>query len=242
MTLQLPGAPAAIGVRSSFRNLKGSRTSNSVVRIQIDEIVMLDANNNPKFFTSFDVSPDITVSGAGGLDSGAEAANTWYYIWAIGKADGTKSAILSTSSSAPTMPSGYDFKALVSAVRNDGSSNFINFNQYGREYFYAAWQSLASGSPGSGSWTSISTAALVPNALSTHAFGSFFGGSHTAMANDSAASTTITTGDRNKYIANGNALDEIRWDFDIITADTLYWQAGASGTVYLHGFTLNKLV
>src|SRR3990172_8514442 len=32
---------------------------------------------------SVSVSADITASGAGGLDAGSEAADAWYYVWAI---------------------------------------------------------------------------------------------------------------------------------------------------------------
>jgi len=69
----------------------------------------------------------ITASGVNGLDAGSEAANTWYYIWLIKQTASplTVGAVLSTSSTAPTMPAGYTHKRLIGAVRNDGSSNFI---------------------------------------------------------------------------------------------------------------------
>jgi len=71
---------------------------------------------------------DITQSGPLGLDTSTENADLWYYIWAVGKADGTVSAILSASSTAPTMPAGYTLKRLVSAVRNTGG-DFVDFIQ-----------------------------------------------------------------------------------------------------------------
>jgi len=74
---------------------------------------------------------DITVSGAGGLDTGAEAANTWYYVWAIAKEDFTVSSLLSLSSTTPTMPSGYTKKRRVGAIRNNASSNFLEITQDG---------------------------------------------------------------------------------------------------------------
>ena len=75
---------------------------------------------------------DITISGAGGLDTGAEAVSTWYYVYVIYKSsDGTKEVLLSVSESSPTMPSGYDYKRIIGAVRNDGSSNFLVFDQRG---------------------------------------------------------------------------------------------------------------
>jgi len=69
----------------------------------------------------------ITASGVNGLDAGSEAADTWYYLWLIKQTASplTVGAVLSTSTTNPTMPAGYTHKRLIGAVRNDGSSNFI---------------------------------------------------------------------------------------------------------------------
>lgn len=87
---------------------------------------------------------DLTASGVDGLDTGSEAGDTDYFIWAI--YDGTnKKFLLSTSSSSPTLPSGYTFSALVGHRRNDGSSNLISAHQYGKRVFYGAKQAVLSG-------------------------------------------------------------------------------------------------
>src|SRR5690606_23875708 len=73
---------------------------------------------------------NITTSGANGLDTGSEASNTWYYVWLIGDSSGTNpvAGILSASSTAPTLPSGYDSKRRMPiALRNDSTSAFIPF-------------------------------------------------------------------------------------------------------------------
>ena len=63
------------------------------------------------------------------LDTGSIAIDTWYYIWAIsnGSTDGT---LASTSSTAPTMPSGYTFKARIGAVQTIHASATL----------YGTWQ------------------------------------------------------------------------------------------------------
>ena len=94
--------------------------------------------------TSGDFTLDITTSGLLGLDTGSEAVSTWYYLWAIAKADGTVSAILSTSSTSPTMPIGYTLKRLVSAVRNNSSGNFVSFEQKNENVTYTSNQTLYS--------------------------------------------------------------------------------------------------
>ena len=75
------------------------------------------------------VTLDITTSGAGGLDTGAEASDTWYYVYVIGDDTGENptSGILSTSTTGPTFPSGYNRRRLVGAFRNDASSDFYDF-------------------------------------------------------------------------------------------------------------------
>ena len=86
------------------------------------------------------VTGAITADIATQLDTGAEAADTWYAIWII--ADSVTSnvprALLSLSSSAPTMPSGFDKKRRISWVRNDGSSDFYDYysTTNGRDRFY----------------------------------------------------------------------------------------------------------
>jgi hypothetical protein len=69
--------------------------------------------------------------------SGAEAANTWYYVHVIGDSTGVNptSAVFSTSRTAGgiTLPSGYDKSFVIPkfAVRNDASSDIIPFDFVG---------------------------------------------------------------------------------------------------------------
>jgi len=80
---------------------------------------------------------DLTVAGANGLDTGAEASGTWYYVYLIEKSsDGTVAGVLSvtneSASGSITFPPGYDLKRqLPIAIRNDGSSNIIPFRVTG---------------------------------------------------------------------------------------------------------------
>ncbi len=106
-------------------------TPNSKVDISWATLRIADLETSNKSFTV-----DITASGALGLDAGAEAISTWYYLWAIANDDGTVSAILSASSTSPIMPSGYTKKRLVSYVRNGSAGNFVRFVQLNTDYFY----------------------------------------------------------------------------------------------------------
>jgi len=63
----------------------------------------------------------------GGLDTGSIAVDTTYYLFAIYNPTSTISDYLfSTSSSSPTMPSGYTKKKRIASLLTDGSSNIRN--------------------------------------------------------------------------------------------------------------------
>lgn len=83
---------------------------------------------------------DITVAGVGGLDTGVEAADTWYAFYVIGDSAGVNApnVILSTSFVAPTLPITHDISRRVGAVRNDSGSDFLEFDQagLGKDRFY----------------------------------------------------------------------------------------------------------
>lgn len=103
----------------------------SVISVSAEQILLYGGAIGTKLYTSFSGSAAITAAGANGLDTGAEASNTWYYIWVIAKEDDTKAVLLSTSPAAPTMPADYVYKGLVGAVFNNGSSDFVAFRQNG---------------------------------------------------------------------------------------------------------------
>lgn len=129
------GAGGGGGTPWKTRNLvveNDATTPASKVRVTADEITVEDV-----LLTSVSEVADITVSGTGGLDTGSEAASTWYAIWLIYNPTTTDvAALLSTSFTAPTMPSGYTKKRRVGAVRNNGSSNFYGFVQLGEQVLY----------------------------------------------------------------------------------------------------------
>lgn len=82
-------------------------------------------------------------TGNGGLDTGSVAANTWYYPWLI--LNLTSSAVdvlLSASSTAPTMPSGYTVKRrLRGAFLTDAATSICGFSQDAN--YVTAWSNSA---------------------------------------------------------------------------------------------------
>ncbi len=67
------------------------------------------------------------------LDTGSEAASTFYHAFVIGDTSGTNSpkALFSLSLTSPTMPSGYDIFRRLGTVRNTSASDFMLFAQFG---------------------------------------------------------------------------------------------------------------
>lgn len=103
--------------------------TNPIYQIDIDADYLMVED---QALSSVNLTVDITTSGANGLDTGTEASSTWYSIWVIyNPTTSTTAGLLSTSATAPTMPSGYTKKRRVGWVRNDASSNFLKFYQIG---------------------------------------------------------------------------------------------------------------
>ena len=162
----LPAAAPAEpgGVLGSYKNLKIVRTSVTQVTVTADELILEDTDNVKAAVRAVSQVAAITTSGAGGLDTGAEG-NVWYYIWIIRKSsDGTVAALLSASATAPTMPSGYDQKAVVGAVKNT-AGDFENFWQTGRYAEYEARAQILN-SGGAGSFTDLDVSGSIPIGIS----------------------------------------------------------------------------
>lgn len=152
-------------IRDVSRNLIiENNSSNPAYQMDIDadETILQNDSGSSFMASSVNETVDITVSGVNGLDTGSEAGSTWYFIWSIAKVDGTVDSLLSLSSTAPTLPSGYTFKSLVGAVRNDSSSNFIPITQNGNKVEYDAVQGIKDGGFTASVWTAQSLAAFFP--------------------------------------------------------------------------------
>ena len=235
---------------SSARNLRGSRPSAATVTITADELVLQDAALESKRIVSVNETTDITISGAGGLDTGAEASDTWYAIWIIRKSsDGAVAGLLSLSFSSPTLPAGFDQKALVSVVRNNGGSNFLEFTQLGNSWFYTDWQTMVTGFIGFATWTLINIAGIVPSGISTWPFGSLIAGDQgIGIANINTATIPDLVGSTptNQYAhieEQHTNYNSVAWQLEVLTTDTLFWwDVGATTKVIsCHGFYLTTL-
>jgi hypothetical protein len=222
-------------------NLKVVRDSATQVTVTADQLWLQKATDLPRNFSTVSEAIAITTSGASGLDTGAEA-DVWYYIWIIAKDDNTINGLLSASATAPSMPSGYTYKTLVSAVHNT-SGDLVNFTQEGRIYSYGPGIAISSGE--ALPWTAIDLSAYVPSSISTIAFGvTHVTTGNTSVSNINTESTTLGNPTTNKVFINTSSNAQLYWRFQILTANTIYvgTSAGAAANAtYIGGFEINKL-
>jgi hypothetical protein len=130
--------PAPVGSRS---NLRGSTTGTSATSTwTVDELTLTNASGQAIKGSALSLTNTLTAGNvANGLDTGLPAYSTWYYIWAIYNANTLAfSTIASLSSTSPALPSGYTYKALISAVRTQAATNYypLGMNQAGNRVQY----------------------------------------------------------------------------------------------------------
>lgn len=109
---------------------------------------------------TFDVTAAI---GPGGLDAGAEAPSTWYYVYVICKEDGTTNVIGSTSSAGPALPAGYTRYRFSTPVYNSAGGDFVDFHQQQQFYFYTITQTAAAVAASMGAPAAVDCRAIIPS-------------------------------------------------------------------------------
>ena len=92
------------------------------------------------------LTPNVSVSGLNGLDTGSQAADTWYSIWVIADSTGVNAvgSLLSVSSTSPVVPGTHDKKRRIGWVRNDSGSDFYEYDctSTGKDRLFM-WNELA---------------------------------------------------------------------------------------------------
>ncbi len=128
---------------AKFSTLEGAKIAfNTVEIVDVAPGFVADSTHAAIIQWTGTLEADLTASGAGGLDTGSEASDTWYAVHVIGDTTGVTApaAMLSLSATAPTLPTGYDVFRRVGWVRNKTDSDIRRFMQQGsgrtRRYIY----------------------------------------------------------------------------------------------------------
>lgn len=169
------GAPYSAIPIGNPTKLVASTTGTTATTVSVTAATIPLAGPNGAVFVDRNVSMTVNslATGAGGLDTGALAGSTWYYVHRIyNPATGVRSGLLSLSATAPTLPSGYTFSRCVHVVRTDaaGTKYLLPMMRNGRRVQYqpngGAGRLMATGSagdPNTPTWVAVALANFVPS-------------------------------------------------------------------------------
>ena len=224
----------------AFRNLYGVQGSSGTTNSgwTADAVLLEDGSANVVRVSNLSATLSLAAAGAvNQLDTGAVAANQWYYVWAI--SNGTIGGVLaSLSNTAPTLPSGYIYKALIGAVRTDGSSHVYQFIQKGRQFEFATTTgfSVSAGTTAiQGGGTGGSNQLFLPYAIACRVRGTLYGNASGGIAQVGPSSTQLMVQTDN---ASGGAI-YLPFDFELWSTSIYYNLTGGGGACYVYGMELN---
>lgn len=227
-------------IRDISRNLIiENNTGNPLFQMDIDadEVLLQDSTGNPSRETGVNLTVDITVSGANGLDTGVEASSTWYFLWVISNGI-TTAGLLSLSSSAPTMPTGYTFKALVGAVFNDSGNNFVSLSQKGNRVVIAPVIVLLNGTQSS--YTLVDLSSIIPLTAKTVSGWIELRIGPSSDGDSQLAATSAGFGEFNFQSRNDDAgARSFGWGFrinNLVESQTLYYKTSNQLDINLTGW------
>lgn len=176
--------------------LELTRTSNTVLTAAAGQ-ARSQYNVNDIVATS-SITVDSSLSGAGGLDTGAIAANTLYAVHVIGSSTSMADTtlMLSTSATNPYLPLNYDMFCRIGWIYTDGSSNFVlgRWEGHGSErtfWYDTGVSELSAGT--SATFAAVNVASSVPvsatTAILTTTFNAASAGDTFALRPTGSAST-----------------------------------------------------
>ncbi|WP_245448790.1 carbohydrate-binding protein [Bradyrhizobium ottawaense] len=120
-------------------------------------------------------------TGNGALDTGTIANSTWYHVFEIKRPDtGVVDILISTSATAPTMPTNYTLKRRIGSMKTNGSGQWTKFTQFGDEFL---WDTPVAGDATSAALSAATLFALtVPSGVQV--FAKFTGYTNSASGNN----------------------------------------------------------
>lgn len=203
------------------------------------------AHLNLNHTTSSPMITKVWGSDAGGLDTGLEAASTWYYVWLTTNSSGTYNIFLSTSATTPTTTATgfYSYKRLLGVIFNNGSSDILAFNQKNDTYLWAAPLKVGD-NVGNTTTASQSLSAAVPPNIVKGVFGKvmtngpgFWCYGPKTFANSLAVDNNVAP-----FSVHFSAVTTSNiWDLPVLVeSQTMYHQGSAASVdIWVSGFRFN---
>lgn len=155
----------------------GLRITNNVTtpdeKIDIAVGSILDSTGTYQIITDEVLTPSITASGLGGLDTGTVAASTVYAVHLVADpvTQQAVGAMFSLSATAPLMPFGYSAFALIGYVTTDGTADILvgywTAGNSGTRYFSYDAPIIALSAGTQTSYTGVALTTFVPAQIQT---------------------------------------------------------------------------
>lgn len=222
------------GLRDSYRNLAITNTTNLIVNTTVSELIMQDSNNNTyKAYSANDMRASLLNAGAFGLDTGTVTNSAWYHVWGIHNTV-SPAIMFSASSTSPTMPSSYNYKAYLGAIYNTPTSGLRA--TYQRDKRVVIPSTTALNSAAVTSYTALSLSSIIPP-TATHITGTVVNiYAYSDMFYVYLASKQSGLGELvfQQDLVNAE-LNKLYWPFglSIVETQTLYWYSQTGTTVII---------
>lgn len=171
------GASAPLCGATGLKITNSASLPNTVITLSASQLVMETASGivqsrNNVSLTAINISTGTTTSSPNGMDGESPGTSNWVYIYAIDNG-AAPAGLVSLSSTAPTLPSGYNYKCRLAAMRVDGSGNLLRTLQLGAKVQYVVTPATntanlpvmisgASGNVTTPTWTAVAVAGFVP--------------------------------------------------------------------------------
>jgi hypothetical protein len=229
-------------------NLVGSAPGGaSSATFTADDIVVTDPFGNQTSIAAFNQTVALTIAGAGGLDTGAVAANTWYAVHAVYGASGVNS-VASLSRATPTIPAGFSYFGFIGWVRTDAGSHIRAFTQDGPD---AQWvntgtglQQMAVGVTANQTTPvlAVPIGAYCPPGASKIVLSAFRSGNNSVgVAPNGNYGILTSASNPPPVIVAANAGSTLAWSGSFVLESTnIYWCSGdAPNALYALGYRIN---
>jgi len=127
------------GIAGEVRNLViKANTGTPITKLDVsfDDCLVATQDGRVRSIGAQSLTANYAFVGKNGLDVGAAAGASWYYVWVIWN-EWEAALLLSLSSTAPQIPAGFTHKGLVGESNYDGTTSLRGFILYfpGRKEF-----------------------------------------------------------------------------------------------------------
>lgn len=235
-------------VPSAYKNLAIKVATNTTVTVTADFVVTTNGSNFQS--TAVNSTINLGTTGADALDTSTIAIDTFYAIFVIAKPDGTTKCLASTSATAPTMPTGYTFKARVGWVQTiHASATLYGTWQLGRQARYIVGLAQTATLPGMASSTSGSVTVPTWTAQSTTRFVPTTAGAITillivangvAMAAPNNSYGAAASTSNPPPLVNASAQQPVMPGTFLLESSNIYWASNSvSGILFCYGWEDN---